>query len=67
MLQMVAAGRGVCALPGWLVEEYAKSIPVKSIRFGDNGINKQIFVGTRKDEQKLDYLQAFIAQAKSTQ
>ena len=66
MLQMVAAGRGVCALPGWLVEEYAKTIPVKSIRFGDNGINKQIFVGTRKDERKLDYLQAFIAQAKST-
>lgn len=66
MLQMVAAGRGVCALPGWLVDEYAKSMPIKSIRFGQNGINKQIFVGIRKDEQQISYLQDFIAQASKT-
>ena len=66
MLQMVAAGRGVCALPGWLVEEYVKSMPIKSLRFGDMGIGKQIFVGVRKDEQTLDYLKAFINQAKAT-
>ncbi|SEK43532.1 transcriptional regulator, LysR family [Colwellia chukchiensis] len=66
MLQMVAAGRGVCALPGWLVDEYAKSMPIKSIRFGKQGIGKQIFVGIRKDEQNIDYLNDFIAQAKKT-
>lgn len=66
MLQMVAAGRGVCALPGWLVDEHAKSMPIKSIRFGKQGISKQIFVGIRKDEQQLDYLKDFIAQAKQT-
>ena len=66
MLQMVAAGRGVCALPGWLVDEYAKSMPIKSIRFGQNGIKKQIFVGIRKDEQQISYLQDFIAQASKT-
>lgn len=38
MLQMVAAERGICALPGWLVDEYAKSMPIKSIRFGEKGI-----------------------------
>jgi LysR family transcriptional regulator for metE and metH len=64
MLQMVAAGRGICALPGWLVDEYSKSMPIKSIRFGKSGISKQIFVGIRKDEQKIDYLSDFIAQAK---
>jgi LysR family transcriptional regulator for metE and metH len=64
MLQMVAAGRGICALPGWLVDEYSKSMPIKSIRFGKKGISKQIFVGIRKDEQKIDYLSDFIAQAK---
>uniref|UniRef100_UPI0030FB6A9D LysR family transcriptional regulator n=1 Tax=uncultured Psychrosphaera sp. TaxID=1403522 RepID=UPI0030FB6A9D len=51
MLQMVAAGRGICALPGWLVDEYSKTMPIKSIRFGKKGISKQIFVGIRKDEQ----------------
>lgn len=66
MLQMVAAGRGVCALPGWLVDEYSKSMPIKSIRFGEKGISKQIFVGIRKDEQEIDYLNDFIIQAKKT-
>ncbi len=66
MLQMVAAGRGVCALPGWLVDEYSKSMSIKSIRFGEKGINKQIFVGIRKDEQHINYLNDFIAQAKKT-
>jgi LysR family transcriptional regulator for metE and metH len=64
MLQMVAAGRSICALPGLLVDEYSKSMPIKSIRFGKKGISKQIFVGIRKDEQKIDYLRDFIAQAK---
>jgi LysR family transcriptional regulator for metE and metH len=64
MLQMVAAGRGICALPGWLVDEHAKTLPIKSLRLGEQGINKQIYVGVRKDEQQIDYLSDFIAQAK---
>lgn len=66
MLQMVAAGRGICALPGWLVDEFAKTMPIKSIRFGKEGIKKQIFVGIRKNEQEIDYLGEFIKQAKKT-
>ncbi|MAG76973.1 MAG: LysR family transcriptional regulator [Colwelliaceae bacterium] len=66
MLQMVAAGRGVCALPGWLVDEFSKTMPIKSLRFGEKGISKQIFIGIRKDEQQNDYLNDFIEQAKST-
>ncbi len=66
MLQMVAAGRGVCALPGWLVDEYSKSMPIKSIRLGKKGIDKQIFVGIRKDEQHISYLSDFIEQAQKT-
>lgn len=66
MLQMVAAGRGVCALPGWLVDEHAKSMPIKSLRFGEQGISKQIFIGIRKGEQQIDFLNDFIEQAKKT-
>ncbi|MEP0354335.1 MAG: LysR family transcriptional regulator [Paraglaciecola sp.] len=66
MLQMVAAGRGICALPGWLVDEHSKSLPIKSLRFGKKGISKQIFVGIRNNEQNIDYLRDFIDQAKKT-
>lgn len=66
MLQMVAAGRGVCALPGWLVDEHSKMLPIKSLRFGDEGIAKQIFMGVRNNEQDIDYLKDFITQAKKT-
>lgn len=66
MLQMVAAGRGICALPGWLVDEFAKTMPIKSLRFGEAGISKQIYVGVRKDEQHIDFLSEFIEQAKRT-
>lgn len=65
MLQMVAAGRGVCALPGWLVDEFAKTMAIKSLRFGQHGISKQIFLGVRKGEQQINYLGDFIVQAQN--
>lgn len=65
MLQMVAAGRGVCALPGWLVDEFAKTMAIKSLRFGQHGISKQIFLGVRKGEQQINYLGDFIIQAQN--
>ena len=63
MLQMVASGRGVTALPLWLVQEYATKLPITPVRLGPHGITKQIFLGTRKADTDTDYLQAFIAQA----
>lgn len=65
MLQMVAAGRGVCALPGWLVDEFAKTMAIKSLRFGKQGIKKQIFVGIRAGEEQINYLSDFIVQAQN--
>ena len=65
MLQMVAAGRGVTALPGWLVDEFAKTMAIKSLRFGKQGISKQIFLGMRKGEEQINYLNDFIVQAQS--
>ncbi|OEY67315.1 LysR family transcriptional regulator [Marinobacter sp. X15-166B] len=65
MLQMVAAGRGVCALPGWLADEFAQTMAIKSLRFGQHGIRKQIFLGVRQDEEQIVYLNDFIAQAQT--
>lgn len=64
MLQMVASGRGVAALPRWLVEEYATKMDVAPVRLGERGIVKQIFLGVREAEAGIDYVRAFIALAR---
>ncbi len=63
MLQMVASGRGVAALPRWLVEEYQSRFDVVPIRLGKQGIAKQIYLGIRETDVETDYVQAFITLA----
>ncbi len=60
MLQMVASGRGVAALPRWLVEENATKFDVAEVRLGRNGVHKQIYLGTREADNDTDYLRAFV-------
>jgi LysR family transcriptional regulator for metE and metH len=60
MLLMVAHGRGVAALPRWLVEENAAKFAVTPIRLGQNGVAKQIFLGLREADAQIDYMGAFI-------
>lgn len=60
MLQMVASGRGVAALPRWLVEEYAAKLDIAPVRLGRNGIAKQIYLGIREADADIDYLRAFV-------
>lgn len=60
MLQMVANGRGVAALPRWLVNEYAEKIAITAVSLGENGIHKQIFLGIRQVDETLDFISAFL-------
>lgn len=64
MLQMVECGRGIAALPRWLVEEYANKLEIVPIRLGKDGIFKQIFLGMRENEVDVDYINAFIGIAR---
>ena len=64
IMQMVAAGRGVTALPQWLIEDYAKQLPIRAKRFGKNGIAKTLSMGLRAHRTRPDYLQSFIALAR---
>ena len=64
MLQMVASGRGVAALPRWLVQEYATRMDVVPVRLGPKGIAKQIHLGMREADLDIDYVQDFISQAR---
>jgi LysR family transcriptional regulator for metE and metH len=64
MLQMVASGRGVAALPRWLAQEYADKMDVVPVRLGPRGIAKQIFLGAREGDVEIDYLKAFVELAR---
>lgn len=65
MLQMVASGRGVAALPRWLVEEYQRKLAVAPVKLGRKGVAKQVFLGFREADRDITYLQAFIELARA--
>lgn len=60
MLLMVAHGRGVAALPRWLVEENSATFDITPVRLGREGVAKQIFLGLREADFEIDYVRAFI-------
>ena len=64
MLQMVASGRGVAALPGWLAREYSDRMAIAAVRMGRHGIAKQIFLGLRETDTDIGYVKAFIELAR---
>jgi LysR family transcriptional regulator for metE and metH len=64
MLQMVAVGRGVAALPRWLVEENAHRMGITAVRLGEEGVPKQIHLGVRSADLEVPYLSAFIGAAR---
>jgi LysR family transcriptional regulator for metE and metH len=64
LLQMVASGRGVTALPRWLVEEYASKMDVAPVKLGRGGIAKQIFLGMREADRDIRYQAAFLELAR---
>ena len=65
MLLMAAHGRGVAALPRWLVEEARPRFDVHPVQLGPEGVAKQIFLGVREADEAIDYVRAFIALAAS--
>ncbi len=60
MMELVAARRGVTAMPDWLIRRYAEQLPIISRPLGKSGLQKSIYVGTRVQDREIDYLNAFI-------
>ncbi len=65
MLEMVASGRGVAALPKWLAEEYLGKIPVAWVRLGKEGISKKLFLGMRDADCGINFIGAFVDLARN--
>lgn len=63
MLQLVAAGRGLSAIPNWLVNEQAKALGVHPVRIGKEGIKKSIHLGLRSGDETIDYIAGFLSTA----
>jgi len=66
ILQMIACGRGVGALPRWLVKEQQHRFEILPVRLGKRGVDKQIFLGFRKKDIEIDYVKAFVEIARSS-
>ncbi|MES1929083.1 LysR family transcriptional regulator [Salinisphaera dokdonensis CL-ES53] len=65
MLQLVAAGRGVAALPRWLVAEYGQRQALAAVSLGPQGIPKQIHLGVREPDRGLRHVAGFLELAAS--
>lgn len=65
-LQLVASGRGVAALPSWVLTEYLDKEYVVAKPFSQGGQWGTLYAAVRKTDTELAYMQAFLDQAKRT-
>lgn len=63
LLQMVSAGRGVGALPQWLIEEQGDDLELTTARLGEQGLTKSLHLGYRKTDTNAPFVSAFINMA----
>ena len=64
MMQLVASGRGVCALPNWALTEYLERDYVKGIRLGEKGLWNTLYAAVRKDTVESAYMKDFLRTAR---
>jgi len=67
MLQLVAAGRGVSAIPSWLVRREAAELGVRPVQIGETGIGKSIHLGLRSGDEAIDFIAGFLATSRQAQ
>ena len=65
LIQLVASGRGIAALPDWVVNEYEQKGWVTSRRLNcvaPDGLRRTLYAGFRTDEKDKDYFDGFLKQ-----
>lgn len=63
MLQLVAAGRGVCLLPEWLLADKHAKLGLTGLRFADLPIGKTMYLACRHEDVGLEYLRWLVEHA----
>jgi LysR family transcriptional regulator for metE and metH len=66
ILQLVASGRGVAALPNWVLTEYLDNDYVSARPLGKTGIWSTLYAAVRRNDRELAFVDAFLRQARET-
>lgn len=64
MLQLVAAGRGVCLLPAWLLAGRDGDLGLRSLRFAGQQLGKTMYLACRPEDAELAHMQWLVAHAR---
>jgi len=60
IIQLVAAGQGVAALPGWAVADETERGLVQTRRLGEQGLFDTLYLATRRHDGELAFQQGFL-------
>ncbi len=66
MLQLVASGRGVCALPNWALTEYLERDYVAARPLGPKGLWGTLYAAIREDQRQAEFMRDFLLTARET-
>lgn len=66
MMQLVASGRGVCALPNWALTEYLERDYVRAVGLGEDGMWSTLFAAIREETRDTPWMQDFLRTARET-
>ncbi len=66
MVQLVASGRGVAALPNWVAAEYLARDWVKALPLGEGGVWCTLYAALREEDVELAFVQDFLATARES-
>lgn len=65
LIQLVASGRGIAALPDWVVNEYEQKGWVVSRRLdcvSEKGLRRTLYAGYRTEDKQKNYFEGFLKQ-----
>ncbi|EXJ10704.1 MULTISPECIES: LysR family transcriptional regulator [Nitrincola] len=64
IMQLVASGRGVSALPNWAVEEYLQRNLVAAKPLGEKGLWCTLYAAIREEQVQAEFMQDFLNTAR---
>lgn len=65
MMQLVASGRGVCALPNWALTEYLERDYVSAVKLGEHGVWSTLYAAIREETREAPWMQDFLRTARN--
>jgi len=66
MVQLVASGRGVTALPNWALTEYLANETIVAKKLGESGLWCTLYAAIRKDQKEAPFMEDFLATSVDT-